>query len=229
MIRFATLPGMYERTISIGSAGKAFSITGWKVGWSIAPKEILNPLKMVHQNCSYTCSTPTQEAVAVAFEKELELNCSFTCSTPTQEAVAVAFEKEFELFSIHPEQSYLLTELPNELREKCDRLYKMLSEAGFDPIRPDAGYFMIAHFGTIDGPFRYDASGDEPLDFRFVRWLCKEMKLATIPVSAFYDKENRVGNEDTVRFCFLKTDDTLQAVHEMLKNLRRACRAFPHF
>ncbi|CAJ0592606.1 unnamed protein product [Cylicocyclus nassatus] len=196
MIRFATLPGMYERTISIGSAGKAFSVTGWKLGWSIAPKELLNPLKMVHQNCTFTCSTPTQEALANAFEKELEL------------------------FSTNPEQSYLLTGLPNELREKCDRLYKMLSEAGFDPIRPDAGYFMIAHFGNIDGPFKDDASGDEPIDFRFVRWLCKEKKLATIPVSAFYSKENKVGNDDTIRLCFMKTDETLEAAHEILKNLR---------
>ncbi|KAE9411971.1 hypothetical protein Angca_004712, partial [Angiostrongylus cantonensis] len=71
MIRFASLPGMYDRTISIGSAGKAFSVTGWKLGWCIAPKHLMTPIRMMHQNCVFTCSTPLQEAIATAFEKEL--------------------------------------------------------------------------------------------------------------------------------------------------------------
>ncbi|KHJ85082.1 hypothetical protein OESDEN_15196 [Oesophagostomum dentatum] len=146
-------------------------------------------------------------------------NCTFTCSTPTQEALAAAFERELNLFSYDPSQSYLLTGLPNELRRKCDLLHGMLTEAGFQPIRPDAGYFMIAHFDTINGSFRDDKSVDEPLDFRFVRWLCKEKRLAAIPVSAFYSEENKNGNDDTIRLCFMKTDETLDAAHDILKSL----------
>lgn len=41
MIRIATLPGMWDRTITIGSAGKTFSVTGWKLGWAIGPKHLL--------------------------------------------------------------------------------------------------------------------------------------------------------------------------------------------
>lgn len=59
-IRIATLPGMYERTITIGSAGKTFSVTGWKTGWAYGPANLLNNLKIVHQNCVYTCATPIQ-------------------------------------------------------------------------------------------------------------------------------------------------------------------------
>jgi kynurenine--oxoglutarate transaminase/cysteine-S-conjugate beta-lyase/glutamine--phenylpyruvate transaminase len=51
---------MYERTITIGSAGKTFSVTGWKIGWAIAPAGLLHPLRMVNQNCSFTCSTVLQ-------------------------------------------------------------------------------------------------------------------------------------------------------------------------
>ena len=47
----ASLPGMYERTITIGSAGKVFSATGWKTGWSIGPKWLLEPMKKIHENC----------------------------------------------------------------------------------------------------------------------------------------------------------------------------------
>lgn len=51
---------MFERTITIGSAGKTFSITGWKTGWSIGPAHLLGPLKLLHQNCVFTCPTPLQ-------------------------------------------------------------------------------------------------------------------------------------------------------------------------
>ncbi|EJW80904.1 hypothetical protein WUBG_08187 [Wuchereria bancrofti] len=73
MIRFASLPDMYNRTITIGSAGKAFSVTGWKLGWSVAPAELLEPLRRIHQNCVFTCPTPIQQAVTEAFEKELDI------------------------------------------------------------------------------------------------------------------------------------------------------------
>lgn len=56
----ATLPDMWDRTITIGSAGKTFSATGWKLGWAYGPSDLLENLRVVHQNCVYTCSTPLQ-------------------------------------------------------------------------------------------------------------------------------------------------------------------------
>lgn len=80
-IRMSSLPGMWERTLTVGSAGKTFSVTGWKLGWAYGPEHLVNPVQLVHQNCIYTCATPIQEAVAVGFETEIAryifLNCSF--------------------------------------------------------------------------------------------------------------------------------------------------------
>ncbi|PIO34588.1 hypothetical protein AB205_0137040 [Aquarana catesbeiana] len=59
-VKIATLPGMWERTITIGSAGKAYSVTGWKLGWSIGPEHLIRHLQTVHQNVLYTCATPLQ-------------------------------------------------------------------------------------------------------------------------------------------------------------------------
>ncbi|KAJ7307970.1 hypothetical protein JRQ81_008468 [Phrynocephalus forsythii] len=71
-VRIASLPGMWERTVTIGSAGKTFSATGWKVGWAVGPDRLLKHLQTVHQNSIYHCATAAQEAVAQAFEKEFE-------------------------------------------------------------------------------------------------------------------------------------------------------------
>lgn len=56
----ATLPGMWDRTITIGSAGKTFSVTGWKLGWAYGPQHLLVNLQLVHQNSVYTGCTPIQ-------------------------------------------------------------------------------------------------------------------------------------------------------------------------
>jgi kynurenine--oxoglutarate transaminase/cysteine-S-conjugate beta-lyase/glutamine--phenylpyruvate transaminase len=79
MIRMATLPDMWERTITIGSAGKTFSVTGWKLGWAVGPEHLLKNCQVVHQNCVYACPTPIQETVARAFEKEIERMNSPDC------------------------------------------------------------------------------------------------------------------------------------------------------
>ena len=72
MIRIASFPGMWERTITIGSAGKTWSATGWKIGWAYGPQELINPMHVVWQNSIYTAATPLQEACARAFRTEME-------------------------------------------------------------------------------------------------------------------------------------------------------------
>ncbi len=68
-VRIATLPGMAERTITLGSAGKTFSVTGWKIGWAIAPPSLAHALFLAHQWIPFSVATPLQEAVAVAIEQ----------------------------------------------------------------------------------------------------------------------------------------------------------------
>jgi aspartate/methionine/tyrosine aminotransferase len=67
-VPIATLPGMRERTISIDSMGKTFSVTGWKVGWAIAPEPLTRALRAVHQFVTFTNSVPFQEALADGLE-----------------------------------------------------------------------------------------------------------------------------------------------------------------
>jgi aspartate/methionine/tyrosine aminotransferase len=63
-VAIATLPGMRDRTITIESMGKTFSVTGWKVGWAFAPPPLTAALRAVHQFVTFTNSAPFQEALA---------------------------------------------------------------------------------------------------------------------------------------------------------------------
>ncbi len=63
-VPIATLPGMRQRTITIDSMGKTFSVTGWKVGWAIAPEPLTHALRAIHQFVTFTNSVPFQEALA---------------------------------------------------------------------------------------------------------------------------------------------------------------------
>lgn len=65
-IPIATLPGMAERTVSIGSAGKSFSFTGWKVGWATGPTHLIRAVRAVRQHLSFVSGGPFQYAIAHA-------------------------------------------------------------------------------------------------------------------------------------------------------------------
>jgi N-succinyldiaminopimelate aminotransferase len=67
----ATLPGMRERTVAISSAGKSFSVTGWKIGWVCAPPPLLRAVNTVKQFLTYTHNPAMQHAVAYALGNEM--------------------------------------------------------------------------------------------------------------------------------------------------------------
>ncbi|MDR8412507.1 pyridoxal phosphate-dependent aminotransferase [Nonomuraea sp. 3-1Str] len=70
-VPLATLPGMRERTVMISSAGKSFSVTGWKTGWVCAPVELVRAVTTVKQFLTFTASAPWQLAVAHGLRHEL--------------------------------------------------------------------------------------------------------------------------------------------------------------
>ena len=67
-VPLATLPGMWERTLTINSTGKTFSMTGWKIGYAVGPAPLNAALRAVHQFVTFASGTPFQEAMATALE-----------------------------------------------------------------------------------------------------------------------------------------------------------------
>jgi len=63
-VPFCTIPGMAERTITTGSAGKSLSLTGWKVGWATGPADLIGAVRVPRQHLSFVSGGPFQWAVA---------------------------------------------------------------------------------------------------------------------------------------------------------------------
>ncbi|KAK1796802.1 hypothetical protein P4O66_009815 [Electrophorus voltai] len=193
-VKIATLPGMWDRTITIGSAGKTFSVTGWKLGWSIGPEHLVKHLQTVMQNTLYACATPLQEAVARGLLHDFELMGQPDC---------------------------YFSSLAVELQGKRDRLACILQQAGMSPVVPEGGYFMIVDVTALNQDLSH-MEEDKPYDYKFVEWMIKEKKLAAIPVTAFCGDESRKQFEKYIRLCFIKQDSTLDAAATILKNWSKA-------
>jgi N-succinyldiaminopimelate aminotransferase len=65
-VPLATFPGMRDRTIVVSSAGKTFSVTGWKIGWVCGPRDLVAAVRTVKQFLTYVSGAPFQPAVALA-------------------------------------------------------------------------------------------------------------------------------------------------------------------
>jgi aspartate/methionine/tyrosine aminotransferase len=165
-LSIATLPGMYERTITIDSMGKTFSVTGWKVGWAIAPPALTAALRAVHQFVTFTSATPFQEALA-------------------------------DVLPIAARDGYYAG-LRADYARRRELLATALRAAELDPLPIDGAYFLLADLrarGVTD-------------DVAFCRRLITEVGVAAIPTSVFHAEP--AAAPAFARFCFAKTDETLQ-------------------
>lgn len=66
--RLATLPGMQDRTVTISSLGKTFSVTGWKIGWATGAAPLVNAVNQAHQFITFAVASPLQAAAAAALD-----------------------------------------------------------------------------------------------------------------------------------------------------------------
>lgn len=169
-----SLPGMRERTVKIGSAGKIFSVTGWKVGWMCAAPPLATALARAHQFLTFTTPPNLQWAVVESLGREMAW---------------------FDAMRAGYQQSR-------------DRLAKGLSAAGYAMLPSSATWFISADL---------TASGLDVDDVTFCERIVPEAGVVGIPVSSFY-AENPVTN--VVRFCFCKSDATLDAGIERLARFR---------
>jgi N-succinyldiaminopimelate aminotransferase len=179
--RLATLPGMHERTVTISSLGKTFSVTGWKIGWAIGPAPLVNAVNQAHQFITYAVASPLQAAAAVA----LDLPLSF-------------FEN-----------------LQSSYQARRDRLIDLLQKTGFKVFTPAGSYFVMVDWRAVAPAHVHD-------DLQFAEWLIRDVGVACIPASPFYQESHKPMGKHFARFAVCKKDETLAAAAEKLSKLQRS-------
>jgi methionine aminotransferase len=166
----ALYPSLQERSFIVASFGKLLHTTGWKLGYCLAPAQLMNEFRKVHQFNVFSVNTPMQVGIAKYLKEE---------------------------------KVYL--ELAGFFQQKRDLFRSLLAQTKFKLLPCRGSYFQCVSYSGIS---------DEK-DTEMATRLVKEFGVASIPVSAFYTKNN---DEKILRFCFAKEQDTLEkAVERLIK------------
>ncbi|KZT12818.1 PLP-dependent transferase [Laetiporus sulphureus 93-53] len=191
-VRFATLPGMWDRTVTVGSAGKLFSATGWRIGWLIGPESIIRPTLAATTRIVFCTNSPLQEAAAVGLEQVEERNY-------IEQTVKEYDERRSTLCAVFDDlgMKYALPE----------GSYFVLLD------------ISSVHWPD-DYPFPESVQG-RGRDFKACWFIAMEVGVSSIPVSEFYCIEHCSIGENYARFAFCKDVDTLKRAVERLQGLRK--------
>jgi N-succinyldiaminopimelate aminotransferase len=108
-IPISTLPGMFERTITVGSGGKSFSFTGWKVGWATGPADLISAVRVVRQHLSYVSGGPFQYAMAAGLRLPDSYFTEFRADLSVKRDLLSAGLSELGFGVLPSEGTYFLT------------------------------------------------------------------------------------------------------------------------
>ena len=167
----ARYPELALRSFLVGSFGKTFHATGWKIGYAMGPKQLMKEFNKVHQFVTFAVNQPVQRGLAEYLK------------TPDHYLeVTALFQQKRDLF----------------LDAIQGSRFKVTASAGT--------YFQLLDFSDIT---------DEK-DVDFAKRLTIEKKLASIPVSVFYQHESQ---DSVLRFCFAKQDETLLRAADIIQDI----------
>mgnify|MGYP001283899643 CR=1 FL=1 len=168
----AAHPALRERAIVLSSFGKTYHITGWKIGYVVAPATLMSEFRKVHQFNVFTVHTPSQLAIA-----------EYMQDARRHENLAAFYQGKRDFFR------------------------QLLVATPFDLLPCRGTYFQLASYRRIS------TQGDR----EFAQWLTRSVGVAVIPVSVFYHDGR---DEQVVRFCFAKQENTLTAASERLHKIQ---------
>ena len=108
-IPLCTLPGMWDRTVSISSAGKTFSFTGWKVGWATGPADLVLAVESAKQWLTFSSGAPLQPAIAYALTDETAYYAELSRDLASKRDLLCAGLGELDMDVYVPEGTYFVT------------------------------------------------------------------------------------------------------------------------
>ena len=150
-IPLATIPGMADRTVTISSGGKTYSMTGWKVGWAIAVPELSQALFRSHQFMVFSGAAPLQEAAVVALEAPKDYYTELGKMYQNNRDLLATALADAGLKPIVPKGTYFMMAEIDHLSFANDVEFcrYLTSEVGVAAIPPSAFYHNPADGATL--------------------------------------------------------------------------------
>ncbi|KAI9150967.1 arylformamidase [Blastocladiella emersonii ATCC 22665] len=198
-VRMASLSeDLWNRTVTIGSAGKTFAVTGWRLGWAIGAPDVIRNVLNAHTRIVFCANAPLQLAVADALREARETGFYATQvdEYAARRDVLLAAFNDLGLTATVPHGSYFVVVDTARIAIPDDEWAEVCSVP-----MPSANR-----------------------DWRVCFWLTTKIGVAAIPPSSFYSPENAHLAENLARFCFCKTDETLRQAVAALSKLKAYIR-----
>jgi N-succinyldiaminopimelate aminotransferase len=150
-IPLATLPGMADRTLTISSGGKTFSVTGWKVGWALGRPELAQAVFRCHQFMVYSGVAPLQEGMVVALQAPPEYYRELGRMYQANRDLLAEALSQAGLNPILPQGTYFMMADISQLGFADDVAFcrYLTSEIGVAAIPPSAFYHNPADGATL--------------------------------------------------------------------------------
>ena len=149
----ATLPGMRERTVIMSSLGKTFSLTGWKVGWTVAPPELTAGVRSAHQFITFSVPGPMQMGAAELLDHARdEIDTQLTQFTRTRQVLGEALSEMG--FGVHlPDGAYFIMADHRAVSERLGlkddiELCRWLPEHAGVAAIPPSGFYESTQLGA---------------------------------------------------------------------------------
>ncbi|QPG74285.1 hypothetical protein FOA43_001610 [Brettanomyces nanus] len=193
LTRFATLGNdIARRTITIGSAGKTFAATGWRIGWVIANKQIIPPITAAHTRICFSTPAPLQEGVASALQIAKTNNY--------YKQMKEDYVTKYKIF--------------DSIFDELNLPYTVAAGGYY--------LLVNFHKVKIPTEFEFPPDIlKEKRDFKLAYWLIKQFGVVAIPPSVFYLPEDGHIIEDCLRFAICKDDDVLVEAVKRLRPLKK--------
>ncbi|KAG0680617.1 hypothetical protein C6P40_003135 [Pichia californica] len=180
-----------RRTLFVGSAGKTFAATGWRIGWVIGSKELIPYVKAAHTRICFSSPAPIQVAVSKSIE--------IADSTNYYEDMRKQYENKYKILeSVFDELNIPYT--------RADGGYFLLVN------------LKNVKLPELDWP---ELIAKKPRDFKLAYWLIQEFGVVSIPPSEFYIPEHSDVMSDCLRFAVCKDDSVLEDAVVRLRGLKK--------
>ncbi|GAA97793.1 uncharacterized protein L969DRAFT_52903 [Mixia osmundae IAM 14324] len=190
-IRVASVDGLADRTVTLGSAGKSFACTGWRIGWAVGKSDLIRPMVAATTRIVFCVSSPAQEAVATGLEKAADHDFFPTQLREYQERLSVV-RKGLDALGLPytvPEGGYFALVDIQRLQWPAD--------------------FEIP-----------DMIKDRPRDWHAAWFIAQTALVVSIPPTDFYAPQHYHLGEKYIRLSFAKDLDTLRDAGKRLQKLK---------